>query len=204
MDPAREINKDASPVTTEKKIEDLYKLIRGIGFCMMTTRCPKTGRLVSRAMSPRTPEADAPADLYFFANNSSHKFEELEADPNVNLAFHNHATSEWISISGTAKIVNDRQKIKDLYAPDVKPWFGDLKDGVHDGGPDDPRISLISVVADTVHYCYKDTLAPLQVWRIARGMITGETPHVSAERTLESDELQHGRNVRKLEESIVD
>ena len=53
MDPARDANKDATPVTTEKKIEDLYALIRGIGFCMMTTRCPKTGRLVSRAMSPR-------------------------------------------------------------------------------------------------------------------------------------------------------
>ena len=53
MDPPREVNKDLSSVTTEQKIEDLYNLIRGIGFCMMTTHCKDTGKLVSRAMSPR-------------------------------------------------------------------------------------------------------------------------------------------------------
>ncbi|KAI9495463.1 hypothetical protein BDB00DRAFT_813450 [Zychaea mexicana] len=239
MDPPREVNKDPNPVTTEKKIEDLYNLIRGIGFCMMTTVCKDTGGLVSRAMSPRAvssfsyntslfalligekinqvvtfhlstkqyhkPEAaDAPADLWFFVNATSPKIKDIEANPNVNLAFHKQSTSEWISVSGKAEIVHDRSKIKQLYSVDLKPWFGDLHDGTHDGGPDDPRIALIFVTAESVHYSLKDTAAPLQIWRITKGMITGEAPKVSAERSLEEDELHHGRNIRKMGDSVVE
>ncbi|KAI7852466.1 protein bli-3 [Circinella umbellata] len=202
MDPPREVNKDSSTVTTEKKIEDLYNLISGIGFCMMTTHCKDTGKLVSRAMSPQTP--DAPADLWFYVNENSPKVQDIEADPNVNLAFHKQNTSEWISISGTAQIVRDRNKIKKFYSPDVRPWFGDLHDGIHDGGPDDPRIALILVTADTVHYCLKDTGPTVQTFRIAKSLITGEPPKVSVERTLEQDELKHGRHLREMDDSIVE
>lgn len=49
-DPVRDVNTDTD-TGADKKIEDLYKLIEGIKFCMMTTRCASTGRLVSRCMS---------------------------------------------------------------------------------------------------------------------------------------------------------
>lgn len=179
--PVREVNQDLK-TSVEKKIEDLYHLIEGIHVCMMTTRCEETGKLVSRAMSPRKPDPKIPADLWFIANNTTHKFQELQADPNINLAFYKAGTSEWISVSGTAEIVNDRQKIDELYEADIKAWFGDLGDGVHDGGPSDPRISLIFVKADTVHYSLKDRSMPVQVFNIAKGMVTGQPPKVSAER----------------------
>lgn len=180
-DPVREVNQDLK-TSPDKKIEDLYHLIEGISVCMMTTRCENTGKLVSRAMSPRKPNPKIPADLWFFANNTTHKFEELKADPNVNLSFYKAGTAEWISVSGTAEIRNDRNKIEELYAPDIKAWFGDLGDGVHNGSATDPRISLIFVKADTVHYSLKDTSMPVQMFNIAKGMITGEPPKVSSER----------------------
>ena len=120
------------------------------------------------------------------------------------MAFHKQNTSEWISISGTAEIVRDRNKIKQLYSPDVRPWFGDLHDGIHDGGPEDPRIALILVTADTVHYCLKDTGPTVQTLRIAKSLITGEPPKVAVERTLEKDELKHGRHLREMNDSIVE
>lgn len=52
LDPTKERNIDRD-TSTEKKIDDLYRLIHGIPVCMMTTRCAKTGKLVSRPMSPR-------------------------------------------------------------------------------------------------------------------------------------------------------
>ena len=30
---------------------------------------------------------------------------------------------EWISVSGLATVSRDRQKIRELYAPDWKAWF---------------------------------------------------------------------------------
>ncbi|KAL0084887.1 putative bli-3 protein [Phycomyces blakesleeanus] len=200
--PVLEKNKDL--VTgTEKKIEDLYKLIDGIKVCMMTTRCADTGRLFSRAMSPRIPDEHVPADLWFFTNNSSHKLDELVKDPNVNLGFYKPSTAEWISVSGTATLVDDRTKIKELYTPDIKAWFGDLNDGINDGGPNDPRIGLIFVKADTVHYSLKDVSAPVQIWNIAKGMITGEPPKVSAERELSSSELQNARRFEGVNKPLV-
>lgn len=111
---------------------------------------------------------------------------------------------EWISVSGTAEIVSDRNKIRELYTPDLKPWFADLKDGTHDGGPDDPRISLIFVTAHTVHYSLKDVSAPMQIWNIARGIMYGEPPKVSAQREVDAEELQHARNLRDLDKTVLD
>jgi general stress protein 26 len=200
-DPVREVNQDltASP---DKKIDDLYHLIEGISVCMMTTRCENTGKLVSRAMSPRKPDSKTPADLWFFANNTTHKFEELKADPNVNLGFYKPGTSEWVSVSGTAKIVNDRQKIEELYDVDIRAWFGDLGDGVHDGGAKDPRISLIFVKADTVHYSLKDRSLPVQMFNIAKGMATGQPPKVSAERGMICCNQDYARLFNLLTKSL--
>lgn len=85
----------------------------------------------------------------------------------------------------------------------VKAWFGDLKDGVRDGGPDDPRVSLIFVEAETVHYSKKDTATPVQIWNIAKGIFTGEPPKVSAERNLDTQELKHAREVNQLDNAVV-
>ncbi|KAI7881598.1 putative BLI-3 blue-light-inducible Bli-3 protein [Lichtheimia hyalospora FSU 10163] len=203
MDPAHDKNKDDQS-TTEVKIQDLYNLIHSQRCCMMTTRCSDSGRLVSRAMAPCPPDPETPADLWFFANNQTHKFEELDHDPNVNLAFNNPATAEWASISGKAKVINDRNKIKQLYTPDLKAWFGDLHDGVHDGGVDDPRISLIYVEGETVHQTLKGASMPVQIWRITKAIWSGEPPKIAVTQELDNEELQHARNVHNLDNAIVD
>jgi hypothetical protein len=45
---------------------------------------------------------------------------------------------EWVSISGNAELSNDREKVHKYYSPTLKAWLGDLGDGTHDGGPNDP------------------------------------------------------------------
>ncbi|KAF7724571.1 hypothetical protein EC973_000879 [Apophysomyces ossiformis] len=191
-------------IQPEGRIEDLYKLIEGIKVCMMTTRCADTGRLVSRAMCPRTPTHTAPADLWFFANNTTHKFEELQKDANVNLAFYKPSSGEWVSVSGEAEIVSNRSKIRELYSDDIKAWFQDLGDGTHNGGPDDPRISLIFVKAITVHYSVRGPIGPVEMWHLAKGALTGEPPHERlSERDIDTEELQNARQISGLDESIV-
>lgn len=74
---------------------------------------------------------------------------------------------------------------------------------MHDGGPNDPRVSLIFVEAETVHYSKKDTPTPVQIWNIAKGIITGEPRKVSADRNLDTQELQHAREVNQLEDNVV-
>ena len=181
---ATEKNRD-DEVPTAKKLEDLYALVDGIETAMFTTR-RADGHLVSRPMA--TQQRTEGADFWFVTDVETHKLDELENDPHVNLSFYRDRTREWVSVSGTARISRDRAKIHELYAPDWRAWFGD-EGGERDGGPDDPRFALILVEAHSVVYEKTDRPAPLVLFEVAKSMVTGTTPDVSDLRRVDEGEL---------------
>jgi general stress protein 26 len=175
----------ASPSTT-KKLDELYDLIDGIEIAMFTTRRPD-GHLVSRPMA--TQERVTGTDLWFVTDVSSSKLDELRTDPHVNLAYYNLKSREWVSVAGTATITLYRNLIKVLYKPDWKAWFGD-EGGDRNGGPDDPRLALILVEAQSVEYLKVDKPRPIVLFEVAKGMVTGSTPDVGEQRSLTERELR--------------
>lgn len=87
-------------------------------------------------------------DFLFLANAHSQKFDDLEKNKIATISFHNSSTQDWISVTGEAVTTsNDDPRIKEIYTKTVSAWFGDLKDGVHTGGPEDPRMKLIEIQA---------------------------------------------------------
>ena len=172
-------------VPTEKKIEDLYKLITGIQVAMFTTR-RADGHLVSRPMDTQTRSAGA--DFWFATDIESHKIDEVESEPFVNLAFYRDRTREWVSVSGRVRLVRDRAKIHELYKPDWRAWFGD-EGGERNGGPDDPRIALLAVDADSVVYMVNNTPRPIILFEVAKGIVTGNEPNVGETRMLSGQEM---------------
>ncbi|MEO7083506.1 MAG: pyridoxamine 5'-phosphate oxidase family protein [Gemmatimonadaceae bacterium] len=189
MTDAKTKNSD-NEVPLEKKLDDLYALIDGIETAMVTTR-RADGHLVSRAMS--TQRRTSGSDLWFMTNAESEKFEEIALDPHVNVSYYKDRTREWVSVAGRAILSKDRDLIDSLYEPDWKMWLGDEGDGKHDGSPHDPRIALILVEADTVHYSKKDRPTPMILFQLAKGMLTGEPPKIAAMRELKHDELKESR-----------
>lgn len=173
-------------VPLEKKLDDLYELIDGIETAMLTTRRPD-GRLVSRPM--QTQRRTAGTDLWFMSNVETHKFDELAFDPNVNIAYYRDRTREWVSVSGTALLTRDRDLVHGLYHRDWRAWLGDMG-GERDGGPDDPRIVLILVEAQSVTYAKKDRPLPMVLFEIARGIITGQPPKAADLRELGEQEIR--------------
>jgi general stress protein 26 len=171
-----------------KKLDDLYRLIDGIEIAMFTTRRPD-GHLVSRPMATQT-QAEG-SDLWFVTDIESHKLDELEFDPHVNLAYYRDGTREWVSVSGTATVARDRRVIHDLYRPDWKAWFGD-EGGERNGGPDDPRLALILVDVESVTYLKVDKPRPLVLFEVVKGMVTGSRPDVGEERSLSGAEVRSG------------
>jgi general stress protein 26 len=180
---------DATPASTEKKLDQMYGLVEGIEVAMLTTRRPD-GHLVSRPMATQVRAAGA--DLWFVTDGETHKLDELVHDPHVNVSYYKDRTREWVSVSGTARVVNDRAKIHELYRPDWKAWFPDDGPG-RDGGPDDPRLTLIAVDADTVVYMVSNEPRPVVLFEVVKGMITGQTPDVGETHVLSSGELHGGR-----------
>ena len=173
------------PVSTTKKLDELYKLIDGIEIAMFTTR-RADGQLVSRPMA--TQERVSGTDLWFVTDVSSHKLTELQQDPHVNLAYYNNKSREWVSVAGTAQITQDRNLIKELYKPDWKAWFGN-EGGAKDGGPDDPRLALILVEAESVEYMVVTKPRPVVLFEVAKALVTGAAANVGEGRRLDEREL---------------
>ena|ERR1051326_7224033 len=187
---------------SDKRIDDLYDLIDGIEVAMFTSR-RRDGHLVSRAM--QTQRRTAGADLWFVASVESNKFEELAADPHVNVSYYRDRTREWVSVSGKAILSRDRDLIRGLYKPDWKIWFaaeeGDSNPR-HDGSPDDPRIALILVEAQLVTYFKRDRALPLVLFDFARAMVGGGPPDLGDEREVSGEELRAAAKRHQTENEL--
>ena len=171
--------------TSEKKLKELDELIDGIETAMLTTR-RADGHLVSRPMA--TQKRISGADFWFVTNTDSHKLDEIQLDPNVNCSYYNSRTREWVSVSGVAHVSRDRHRIKSLYKPDWKIWFGN-EGGQRDGGPDDPRIALILVDADSVIYMKNDKPMPVILWEALKSRVTGQPAEIGEVREISGAEL---------------
>jgi general stress protein 26 len=191
MSKATDPNRDNAPLG--KKIEDLYDLIEGIEIAMFTTRRPD-GHLVSRPMATQT-QAEG-TDLWFVTDIESNKLDELGFDPQVNLAYYRDRTREWVSVSGTAMVSQDRIAIHELYRPDWKAWFGD-EGGQRNGGPDDPRLALILVEVHSVTYMKVDKPKPVVLFELVKGMVTGTPPDMGKQREVSGGDVHAmGREVQ--------
>jgi general stress protein 26 len=175
-------------VPTEKKLDDLYELIDGIEVAMFTTR-RADGHLVSRPM--QTQERTIGLDLWFMTNIETHKLDDLMSDPHVNLAYYKDRSREWVSVAGLATVSTDRELVRELYKPDWKAWLGD-EGGDRDGSPNDPRIALILVDAESVTYMKVTKPRPVVLFEVARAVLTGSPPKVGNVRNVTERELDRG------------
>jgi len=192
-DPYKEANADNLNVSLKEKVEDLMAFITNAKYGMMTTRQDRSGLLVSRCMAIADKENGV--DLIFHTNTETGKTDELLSDPHVNMSFIKPSTGEWASISGTASIETDREKIRSHYSPSLKAWVGDLGDGVHDGGPEDPRIAIIKIRAITATYALQKGTAVQRGIEIAKGTLTGSIANTNKLREITEAELQQYRAV---------
>lgn len=172
--------------STDKKLDELYELVDDMKIAMLTTRRPD-GMLVTRPMA--TQDRGPEADLWFVTSVETHKVDEIEQNPDVSVSYLDGKTMEWVSVSGRARISQDRERIASLYEPDWKAWFPD-EGGDRDGGPQDPRLALILVDATTAHYMKAKHSRPVALFEIAKGVLTGTQPDVGREEQLDEGELR--------------
>ncbi len=123
------------------ELQKLAELIAEIRFAMLTTAEPD-GTLRSRPLS--TLQMDAQGQLWFFTGQSSPKAGELEQHHQVNLSYARPDKQDYVSVSGTAELIHDRDKMRELWTPWIKPWFPD--------GLDDPDLVLLKVTVEQAEY----------------------------------------------------
>ncbi|KAK4614042.1 hypothetical protein CLAFUW4_09350 [Fulvia fulva] len=183
--------KNIQEPSLKEKVDDFVQFVNKAKFCMLTTKT-SDGLLASRCMAVAAKEGNG-VDLIYHTNTESGKTDDLENSPDVNVAFLDSA-GEWASVSGRATIETDRAKVREYYSPALKAWLGDLGDGKHDGGPEDPRVGLIKVQAKTIQYAVSRKNIVTSTIEVAKGVITGESPQVNKLRHLSEEEIQQWRS----------
>ena len=131
-----------TPQRREDDLQKLRELVKDIDFCMLTT-VAENGDLHSRPMSSNG-DIDSDGALWFFTSASSHKVHEVEKLSKVNVSFADPDHQHYVSISGTAQLVRDRNKIDELWRPEFKMWFPN--------GKDDPEVALLRVSPEKAEY----------------------------------------------------
>ena len=131
-----------TPQRREDDLQKLRELVKDIDFCMLTT-VDETGHLHSRPMSSNG-DIDPDGSLWFFTSASSHKVDEIAKLPKVSVSFADPDNQRYVSISGTAQLVRDRNKIDELWRPEFKMWFPN--------GKDDPDVALLRVSTEQAEY----------------------------------------------------
>ncbi|MBX9604510.1 MAG: pyridoxamine 5'-phosphate oxidase family protein [Bryobacteraceae bacterium] len=147
----------------EEAIAKLRELIRGAQYCMFGT-VDSEGNLRSRPMAVQQTEYDG--DLWFFTGKSTGKIIEIRNQDRVNLSFSNADDQEYVSISGTAELVDDRDKAKELWNPFYRAWFPQ--------GVDDPDLTLIRVRVDRAEYWDSPSSAVVHLFGVVKAMVTGK------------------------------
>lgn len=85
--------------------------------------------------------------------------------------------------------MTDRETVRANYSKQLKAWLGDLGDGKHDGGPDDPRIGVIRVTTRTATYAVAEGTVLGRGAEIVKGALTGEAPKVNKLREINEEEV---------------
>ena len=145
----------------------LWELIKPIRFGMLTHRHSE-GMLHSHPLTTQNKSLDEDASLYFFVSRSSEVGQRLREDGNVNLAYANPDKDTWVSVTGTARVLEDMAKKKELFNPIAKAWFP--------GGPEDPDMELVEVRIDEAEYWNVKDNKLLQLLKMGKAAITGTRP----------------------------
>jgi general stress protein 26 len=146
------------PAGSVAKVAELAKDIH-IG---MLTTMDAEGRHISRPMAQQEVEFDG--DLWMFSARDARKVQHITANPAVNVTLTSKDT--WISIHGTATVVDDVAKKKELWNGFVDAWF--------ENGPEDPAVVLLKIEAEGAEYWDTPGGRIAQVISFVKMKITGE------------------------------
>ena len=130
----------STPTWSQTDTRRVAELIKDIDICMFVTRADGTVR--GRPMS-NNGKVEYDGDSWFFSFRDSAKVQEIEADPSVGLAYIDTDRGTWVSIEGTAQVVEDDDRKRELWEKSLEMWFRD--------GPDDDNVVLLKVSAERIH-----------------------------------------------------
>lgn len=147
-----------------------WDVIEKVGVCMMTTR-------FSDGLRARPMEAQPSREeglIYFLTDVRAAKDDEIEQWPHTCLAFIDPEEKVYLSVSGRAKVVDDRGKIDDLWSDEQQAFWPD--------GPRDANVRLVSVEPELIEFWDGPASAAAATHEFRKARATGEKPNLGEKR----------------------
>lgn len=153
---------------TAEDVDRAWKLMDKIGFAMLVTR--DGAKLRARPMSAFVERNDNA--IYMLTDARRHKDEEIAAHPEVNLSFADSSGQKYVSVTGTAVVSNDRDRIKQLFSIPAKAWWDSA---------DDPNIRVLKVTPDDAEF-WDSPGTVVSYVKMAAAAVTGSRPDIGTNR----------------------
>ncbi|MDE5455607.1 pyridoxamine 5'-phosphate oxidase family protein [Bradyrhizobium sp. CSA112] len=106
--------------------------------------------------------------LWFLTFRHSSKLRQIRDDDHVLVAYVKPEKYEYVAISGRARIVEDQQKLKELWFEGLRVWFPK--------GPDDPELALLAIEVEKADYWADPASIVTYAFAYVRTRLTGQSP----------------------------
>jgi len=146
--------------------DKLSELIKDIKFGMFTTH-KLQGHLHSRPMTTQNKRIDDDS-LWFFMSRSGDPVSEFQGDDQVNVSYANPSSDTYVSVTGTAHVVDDPARKQALWNKAAEAWFK--------GGVTDPDLALVRVQIEHADYWDVKENKLVQLYKMAEAAMTGKQP----------------------------
>lgn len=87
---------------------------------------------------------------------------------------------DYVSVSGHARLLRDREKMQELWTRWVEPWFPN--------GLDDPDLALLEVTVDDAEYWDAPASRTQRLFGLARAIGTGRTEQLGEHAKVHPDQ----------------
>ena len=163
-------------MSDHEHIDRIWAIIEKVGVCMLTTRFDVGMR--ARPLEARPDRASN--RLLFMTDAHSPKREEMVRWPEVCLTFIDTAAKAYLSVSGTARIVdNDAQLRAITWRKNDVVWWP--------GGPNDPNACVLVVEPAIAELWDGPSSNAVAAYEFAKARATGTEPNLGQNRKVTVD-----------------
>ncbi|MDQ2679052.1 MAG: pyridoxamine 5'-phosphate oxidase family protein [Actinomycetota bacterium] len=152
---------ETASTDTSDDVVELAERLEGIRFAMVTLP-DAVGDLHGRPLTVQ--DTDFDGTLWFLVSKSADWTSAATGGVAANAAFNDEKDGRWVSVSGSARLVEDRERIRDMWSPLYEAWF----DGV-----DDPDLVLLRLDAHSADYWDADANKIVRLARLVKSAVTG-------------------------------
>ncbi len=152
--------------TDQAARDKVWELIKDVQVATMVT-LDEQGRMRGRPMRAVSMK-EFDGTVWFFTSQPSPKTAEIQHDDRVLLAYADPSRQNYVSISGTAQVIRDPAKQKELWSEPLRTWFP--------GGPEDPHAALLKVEVEGAEYWDSPSSTLIHAYGYVKAITTGQPP----------------------------